>query len=245
MLHELLSFMRQHTSPATCYKSTAYAMLVSSIEPYWPMPPTLKRKLQEAQLKEGAEETKIACSIAMSFYHTSSKRFYGSTWVGYEHVLPVSNFQNLQFPVRNLNELMYFQSSVDNDPNRLAVIELVTTTFDSFTGSVASRYGCGWALISPFHIVEKNKEETRFTRITVFEGTPRELLSLKGDGAAILRQLNMKKIEGEPSVISYRIWRLETMSKLFKTSGIVSTAKIFEVSIRIMETPLTYCSILL
>lgn len=204
---------------------TTYAILISDIDP-WPIPTTLKRKLQEVQLQDGIKERNIACSISMSFYHVRSKRFFGSTFVGYEHVFSITDSTHVSFPARNLNEMMYFQSKIQ-DRNCFAVLELVMTTYDSFNGSVASRYGCGWALLKPFLPTYGTKGNSQLDgiistgKINVYAGTPKDLLSMKGDGAAVLKQLTNKKVDQPVSIVSYKIWRQDALNEIITSSNIV------------------------
>ena len=102
------------------------------------MPAALTKRLQEHPGHS------LKYSVSMSFYHSSSKRFFGSTWMGFKQSPPKKGGENLLF-----NEVVYWSSSVV-DPNCFSVIELVATEVDNSSGVVMGQYGCGWAMLQPF-----------------------------------------------------------------------------------------------
>ena len=79
----------------------------------------------------------------MSFYHSASKRFFGSTWMGFKQSPPKKS------AVLLVNEVVYWNSSIV-DPNCFAVVELVATEVDDSSGVVIGQYGCGWSMLQPF-----------------------------------------------------------------------------------------------
>lgn len=187
-------------TPILAAKPTAYAFLLSSID-HWPIPPSLKKILETAEL-DGMQETRITCSISMSFYHTLSKRFYGSTWVGHEHPFSIKT-STKRIPIDNLNELTYFQTRI-NDPNCFIVVELVMAILSPLDGSVSRRYGCGWALVNPFFL----DLAMSTGKIGLYSGSPRDLLQLKGSGSSIQKELLIKQRAGTTSaMVTYTIWR--------------------------------------
>jgi hypothetical protein len=187
---------------------STYAVLLSSISS-WPLP----KKVQETSK---GSPTKIECSVSISFFHLPSKQFYGSTFLGTEHPFQLNN--SFELPMSNLNELVYFQTSI-NDPNCFIVIELVTTTRNPINEDVDKRFGSGWAIIKPFldeRLVQENDIVISSGEVKIFQGTPRELLQLKGDTASILKQLEQKN-----SSLSFQIWRPSHIGEIIKTSNVV------------------------
>ena len=102
-------------------------------------------------------DKEIKYSISVAFYHASSKRFYGSTYIGTEHEGTDGKYI--------LNELLYFRLKCFG-PNCYAVLELIATEYTSST--VHGQYGCGWGLI---RLDFSENGET-----VIHQGTPRELL---------------------------------------------------------------------
>lgn len=194
-----LDDLPKDTSPVTAETPITYACLLSSISS-WPLPSSLTKRWEAEELN-GMHQRHITCSVSMSFYHTLSKRFFGSTWVGHEHHFSVKS-STKKLPVDNLNELVYFNSSIRDSKDCFAVVELVVTTLNALDDSVARRYGCGYALIHSFlPVIDQCQNKTTH----LFAGSPRDLLQLKGNGA-LLDQLAKK---ATASTLSYALWRPE------------------------------------
>lgn len=212
-------------SPVTSEYPTAYALLLSGVEP-WPIPSALKKKMKDEKLQFGMICKKIACSISMTFYHVLSKKFFGSTFVGHEYVVS-TEATNIPISVKNFNEIMYFQSRI-RDPNCFAVIELVMSTFDSVSDEVSNRYGCGWTIINPFEFeVDKEHQSNDIGscklitsgNLCVYRGSPRELVTKKGDGKDVLKHFNSTKMD---TFIPYKLWNFESLNRVVMTWNIVS-----------------------
>ena len=100
---------------------TMFAISIDSIMP-WNVSSNVKRKLEETPC---LGERRITCSVSLSFFHTPSKKFYGSTFIGHQHTFSLKNINEIKsLSLYNLNELVYFQTRV-NDPNSVLVCELV------------------------------------------------------------------------------------------------------------------------
>lgn len=192
--------MQQELAPTVEVDATAYAFLLSSINP-WPMPPSLRKRLQTAEL-DGMQLMNATCSMSMTFYHSKSRRFYGSTWVGHEHTCTIKS-SSTKIVLENFNELTYFFTRV-HDPYCFIVIELIMNILSPLNGSISGRLGCGWAIVNPFLGESKSNG-----RICLFDGSPRRLLELKGSRASILEQLTKQNKATSASVVSFTIWRLE------------------------------------
>ena len=190
--------MQQELAPTRKVDGTSYAFLLSSINP-WPMPPSLKKRLQTAELNR-MHLTKVTCSMSMTFYHPKSKRFYGSTWVGHEHPCTIKS-SSTKLVLDNFSELTYFFTRI-NDPCCFIVIELIMNILGPLDGSVSERLGCGWAIVNPFLGGSMSNGS-----ICLLGGSPRRLLELKGNRAAIL--IDQLAKHGSLSQLSFAIWRLE------------------------------------
>lgn len=123
-------------APQTHKKPTAFVLNLRSIES-WPVPTALRQRLDQHP------NHSLKYSVSMSFYHSVSKRFFGSTWMGYKQSPPKKS------DVLLVNELVYWQSSIA-DPNCFAIIELVATEVDTNSDVIVGQYGCGWAMMQPF-----------------------------------------------------------------------------------------------
>ena len=166
------------------------------------MPSSLKKRLETAEL-EGMKSINVTCSMSMTFYDSKSKRFYGSTWVGHEHHF-IIKICSTMIVLENFNELVYFFTRI-NDPYHFIVIELIMNIRSPLNGSISGRLGCGWAVIDPF--LGENKTHDR---VSLLDGSPRRLLELKGNRAAILDQLaKQDRRKKRASVLSFTIWRLQ------------------------------------
>jgi hypothetical protein len=181
-----------------------YAVCVSNTT--WPLSGSIKKRLEETG------ERRITCSMSMSFYHFTGAKFYGSTFVGHEHAFTLKSVKNdTLIQIKNFNELVYFQTKV-YDSNCFVVIELVVSLYDHYGDVVEKRYGCGFVLISTFF------SELPYAGSThVYEGSPRELLSLRG-GSSIFEQLRKQETILE---LSYQVWRCENIGEVLKFSNLV------------------------
>lgn len=181
-----------------------YAICVSNTT--WPLSGSIKKKLEETG------ERRITCSMSMSFYHFIGAKFYGSTFVGHEQAFTLKRVQSESLvQINNFNELVYFQTKVC-DSNCFVVIELVVTLYNHYGDAVEKRYGCGFALISPF-LSELPCAGSTY----MYEGSPRELLNLRGDGS-IFEQLRKQETK---LVLSYQVWRCESIGEVLKSSNLV------------------------
>ena len=197
--------------------STVYALLLSSIIPW--NSNSIKRTLEKMH---HIGERRIKCSISMSFFHTPTKKFYGSTFVGHEHFFVLKNLDQMNnVSMKNLNELVYFHTSVVN-PNSVVVCELIVSVFEPMGNGIETRHGCGFAVISPF--LDCNDEIgsrgglLKSDSICVYEGSPRDLLGIKGQ-VNILKQLSERKTK---SIMSYKSWRCDDIGEVIRTVNIVS-----------------------
>ncbi|KAL3785924.1 hypothetical protein HJC23_008119, partial [Cyclotella cryptica] len=193
-----------------------YAICISRTT--WPISGSIKKKLEETS------ERRMTCSASMSFYHFKGAKFYGSTYVGDEHAFTLkSGKSDILSQIKNFNELVYFQTKV-YDPNCFVVIELVVSLYDHFDDSVEKRYGCGFALISPFFL-----ELTYAGSTNVYAGSPRELLKLRGD-RSIFEQLRKQESKSE---LSYQVWRCDNIGEVLKSSNIIKENQIVGARTRI------------
>jgi len=144
--------------------------------------------------------TNVTCSMSMTFYHSKSKRFYGSTWVGHEHPFTIKS-SSTKLVLDNFSELTYFFTRI-NDPCCFIVIELIMNILSPLDGSVSERLGCGWAVVNPFLGGSMSNGS-----ICLLGGSPRRLIELKGNRAAIL--IDQLAEHGSLSQLSFKIWRLK------------------------------------
>lgn len=182
---------------------TVYAMILASINP-WPIPPSFKKRLQSVE-QNGMQVLNITCSMSMTFYHSKTKRFYGSTYIGHEHHWTIQKSSS-KIVFENFNELTYFFTRI-NDPNCFLVIELVMNILSPLSGGISGRVGCGWAILNPY------VGELKSTgKICLYEGSPKRLLECKGNHTAIENHL-AKHNKRTTSSVSFTIWRSESLSK--------------------------------
>ena len=138
--------MQQELAPTREVDATSYAFHLSSIN-RWPMPPSLKKRLQIDELNR-MHLMKVTCSMSMTCFHSKSKQFYGSTWVVHEHPCMIKS-SSTKLVLENFSELTYFFTRI-NDPCCFIVIELIMNILGPLDGSVSERLGCGWAVVNPF-----------------------------------------------------------------------------------------------
>jgi len=105
--------------------------------------------------------------------------------------------------LENFSELTYFFTRI-NDPCCFIVIELIMNILGplALDGSVSERLGCGWAVVNPFLGGSMSNGN-----ICLLGGSPRHLLELKGNRAAIL--IDQLAKHGSLSQLSFTIWHLE------------------------------------
>ena len=220
---------RQHLSDPpeqarTVEHPTTFAISIDRIIPW--NTSNIRRKLEELHY---LGEIRVAFSVSLSLFHTESKQFYGSTFVGHDHVVTLKNLKEFDtLSMNNLNELVYFQTRVI-DPNSVVVCELVASLFDQFGEGIERRYGCGFAIINPFcvdedaSITENLKQRPIKSGITfVYDGSPRDLLGLKEPSGA-LEQLRTSKRDTK-SAVSYKIWQcngITTVESFVKENQII------------------------
>ena len=97
--------MQQELAPTREVDATSYAFHLSSIN-RWPMPPSLKKRLQIDELNR-MHLMKVTCSMSMTCFHSKSKQFYGSTWVVHEHPCMIKS-SSTKLVLENFSELTYF-----------------------------------------------------------------------------------------------------------------------------------------
>jgi hypothetical protein len=201
-----------------------YAMLIQSISP-WHISNSMKRKLEETQC---LGKRQIACSVSMSFFHAGSKKFYGSTFVGHEHIFVLKNgLSEINYLTINLNELVYFHTKVV-DPNSVIVCELVASLFDQF-GEGEKRYGCGFAVVSPFSDCceddseRSHKNPVKSGSICIYDGSPRDLLDAKEPGG-IFQQLRKQETK---CMMLYKIWRCSEIGTALNSVRLVSSSSCY------------------
>ena len=204
----------------TADESNVFAISIKSIIP-WNISTSIKHKLDELQCRG---ERRVACSISMSFFHVPSKKFYGTTFAGHEHTFTLKSLNEMSnLSINNLNEMIYFQTTVV-DPNAVVVCELVAALYDAFGEGIEKRYGCGFAVISPFSNCDEVDKKSpndpiKSGPICVYDGSPRDLLSLKSHGGSMFQQLRKQETK---SVLTYKIWDRIDVGKVLKDSHIVS-----------------------
>jgi hypothetical protein len=194
---------KEHAPNIDVDHPTVYAFLLASINP-WPIPPSFKKRLQSVE-HDGMQVLNITCSMSMTFYHSKTKRFFGSTYLGHEHHCTIQSSSS-KIVFENFNELTYFFTRI-NDPNCFIVIELVMNILSPLSGGVSGRVGCGWAILNPY------VGELKSTgKICLYEGSPKRLLECKGNHTAIENHL-AKHNKATTSVLAFSIWRCESLSK--------------------------------
>jgi hypothetical protein len=193
---------KEHAPNIDVDHPTVYAFLLASINP-WPIPPSFKKRLQSVE-HDGMQVLNITCSMSMTFYHSKTKRFFGSTYLGHEHHCTIQRSSS-KIVFENFNELTYFFTRI-NDPNCFIVIELVMNILSPLSGGLSGRVGCGWAILNPY--VGELKSTGKFC---LYEGSPKRLLECKGNHTAI--QNHLAKHNKATSVLAFTIWRCESLSK--------------------------------
>lgn len=116
-------------------------------------------------------ENDVVYAVHISFFHGTTKRFFGNTWTSEGQ----SGEQKLQFKI----QLFYVSTIMDS--NCIAVMELVA--MDRIDGIVLNTVGCGWAILPVFgngKLVDAAKEShLPFDTIPLYKGSPRLLLSME------------------------------------------------------------------
>jgi len=90
-------------------------------------------------------DIKLTFSISLTFYHVSSKRFFGSTFIGCEHKYNTKTDNERDSIL--LNELVYFSPKYDRGDEQLIIVELIATEYNRKSGTKEGVYGCGWTLL--------------------------------------------------------------------------------------------------
>eukprot|EP00956_Cyclotella_meneghiniana_P014371 scaffold21503_cov56-Cyclotella_meneghiniana.AAC.2 len=203
---------------------TMFAISIDSIMP-WNVSSNVKRKLEETPC---LGERRITCSVSLSFFHTPSKKFYGSTFIGHQHTFSLKNINEIKsLSLSNLNELVYFQTRV-NDPNSVLVCELVASLLDPFGDGIEKRFGCGFAIIGPFIDTENDdgssqRDPIKSGSICIYDGSPRELLSMKGQGISIFQQLRKQETK---SRLSFKVWLCSSIGDVIRSASILQENEI-------------------
>jgi len=193
-------------APRTAKKPTAFVLNLRSVES-WPIPSALTKRLQEYPSHS------LKYSVAMSFYHSASKRFFGSTWMGFKQSPPKKS------DVLLVNEVVYWNSSIV-DPNCFAVLELVATEVDDSSGVVMGQYGCGWSMLQPFGdtgvkdiSLENKLGEEGYQPLKVYSGTPRKLRFLTKEDFYRLDEISVSGCR-----VRYRLNTHERLAKMLKSA---------------------------
>ncbi|RLN90950.1 hypothetical protein BBJ28_00024489, partial [Nothophytophthora sp. Chile5] len=142
------------------------------------------------------EEPLLTLGVHVSLFHSSSKRFFGNTWVSPE--LALDPFQikqsrhpsnsTLRYVVENvpLNFRAFFLSDVV-DASCVGVLELVAYEKDPDSKATARVIGCGWTLLPLFSTRQAAEASsslipsvaTSGDSVNVFTGSPRMLWELE------------------------------------------------------------------
>jgi len=137
----------------------------------WSPPPQLIREVR-------SNNYELSIQLSLSFFHTSSKTFFGSTWMGQEiHV--GDNIDSIDF---DYSDIVYLISRI-NDATCIGVVEVVASLIDPKRYLTVGQYGCGWTMINLFnnaresyHDIADGYEGVQFNSSTFLLGTPRDLL---------------------------------------------------------------------
>ncbi|CAM9507971.1 unnamed protein product, partial [Chrysoparadoxa australica] len=114
-------------------------------------------------------------------------------------------------------DVVYWCSSYE-DPNCLAVLELVATEVDEASGMEVGKYGCGWTFIQLFG---PNDPEAQ-TQRDVYRGSPRNLL--------FFEERDFQRV-GETAIPGCVLWfRMEIFDKLLAAKHLFSTDEIVSAS---------------
>ena len=149
-----------------------YALYIHSISK-WPLP--------SLAIYSKYKSTKY--SIAITFYHTITKNFFGKTWKSCSF-----DYTDEEGEI-TLNEAVIFHSKI-RDSNCVAVVELVAAAEkQSETNVLSSQVSCGWTMIQPFvtelrdvHSNDYEEEEDNdeedvipWSFSKLYRGTPRKM----------------------------------------------------------------------
>jgi hypothetical protein len=205
-------------APQTHKKPTAFVLNLRSIES-WPVPSALRARL------DAHPNHSLKYSVSMSFYHSVSKRFFGSTWMGYKQSPPKKS------EVLLINELVYWQSSIA-DPNCFAIIELVATEVDNGSDVVVGQYGCGWAMMQPFGdagirdiSTESKLGEEGFHPLKVYSGTPRKLRFLTKEDYYRLDEIALSSCRIRFKINTHeRLMKVIRSNKLFAENELIGAS---------------------
>lgn len=121
----------------------------------------------------------LSLQLSLSFFHTTSKTFFGSTWMGQEvHVGDSTDVIDFDY-----SDIVYLISRI-NDPTCIGVVEIVASLVDTKKYITIGQYGCGWTMINlfnsssreTFHDISDGHEGVQNSSSTFLLGTPRDLL---------------------------------------------------------------------
>ena len=152
---------------------TLFAVNIYSVFPYWPIPKAIQKRMSYNQ------DIRLTFSISLTFYHVPSKRFFGSTYIGYEN-------EHIPKPDREsdcflLNELVYFSPKYDRGDDQLLVVELIATEYNRKTETKEGIYGCGWTLVRIPTIKDAERRKSviqEYRSVPLNLGSPKILLRM-------------------------------------------------------------------
>ena len=149
-----------------------YVLYIQSVTK-WPLPQPFLTKLTN-----DSQEKCIKYFVSISFYHTVSKHFFGTTWKSCS-----SDYTDEGGGAITLNEVVIFHSKII-DSNCIAIIELIAEKHDT-NNAYSRQISCGFCMIQPFgtnflDVCSYSREEDDDDAIPllsskVYRGTPRKL----------------------------------------------------------------------
>ncbi|TMW59604.1 hypothetical protein Poli38472_004673 [Pythium oligandrum] len=184
-------------------KARGYCLhLLSTI--YWVLPDAILKATglhkglaqggdQENDDDDDEDDVLITLGVHVSLFHSTSKRFFGNTWVSPE-ICP-STFQiqprrdeatkTVRYVVDSvpLNLRAYFLSEI-LDPNCVGIVELVAYRKDPDSKATVASAGCGWTILPLFSQSKGSSTPSAPAMgasgesVSVFTGSPRILWEL-------------------------------------------------------------------
>ena len=156
--------------PSMSLKPKGYSICFDKVGG-WSPPNQLVREVRN-------NNCELSLQLSLSFFHTASKTFFGSTWMGQEvHVGDSTDVIDFDY-----SDIVYLISRI-NDSSCIGVVEVVASLIDTKRYITIGQYGCGWTMINlfnssreTFHDISDGYEGVQSSSSTFLLGTPRDLL---------------------------------------------------------------------
>jgi hypothetical protein len=151
------------------------------------LPTALENKKENGQVKS------LTFELHMSLFSYKLKSFFGNTWVSREARDGGDDDEREESQEVAFREAIYMLSTLQRDPNCVAVVELVALSREH-SSSVPKLYACGWSMIDFNKSIGadaaddggsdddgSDDERSKMTRAPVYGGSCRVLFSLSDD----------------------------------------------------------------